>query len=100
MTEVILWVAVGLVLPVAAAAGVVVVPLVVVVVVAACTVMVGWVVVVLMVVKIVGINLGRVPIGLFQIIEASIEASLFNSSSVESSKKKSLPPTHAGLPDP
>jgi len=64
------------------AGGGVVLP-VVVVVVAACTVIVGWVVVVLMTVRMVGDNFSRVPIGLFQIIEASIEASLFNSSSVE-----------------
>src|SRR6266850_563763 len=83
ITEVIRWVAVGLVLPVAAAAGVVVVPLVVAAVVAACIVMVGWVVVVLMTVWIVGVNLGWVPIGLFRITEASKEVSLFSSSSVE-----------------
>jgi len=62
---------------------VVVVALLVVAVVAACTVMVGWVVVVLMMVRIAGVSLGRVPIGLFRIIEASIDVSLFNSSSVD-----------------
>src|SRR6267142_1180706 len=83
---VIRWVAIRVFPPVAAAAaaaGVAVVPLVVAVVVTACTVMVGWVVVVLMVVRIVGVSLGRVPIGLFRIIEASMKASLFNSLSVE-----------------
>ena len=77
-------------LPVVLAAGIAVVPLVplvaevvVAAVVAACTVMVGWVVVVLMVVRMMGVNFGRVPIGLFRIIEASMDVSLFNSSSVE-----------------
>ena len=46
-------------------------------------VIVGWVRVVLIVVRIVGDNAGHRPIGLFQIIAASVEASLFNSSSVE-----------------
>src|SRR6266850_3792188 len=80
---VIRWVAVKVLPPVTAAAGVAAVPLVVAVVVAACTIMVGWVVVVLMTVRIVGVSLGQVPIGLFRIIEASKEVSLFNSSSVE-----------------
>ena len=73
------------VVPVAAVAVVllVVAPLVVAVVVATCTVMVGWVVVALMTVKIVGVNLGCVPTGLFRMIEASKEVSLISSSSVE-----------------
>jgi len=68
---------------VVAAAGAAMVPLVVAVVVVACIVMVGWVVVVLMVVRIAGDSFGRVPIGLFWMIEASRDISLFNSSSVE-----------------
>ena len=69
--------------PVVPAAGVIVVPLVVAVVVAACIMIVGWVVVVLMVVRIVGVSLGQIPIGLFRIIKVSMEVSLFNSLSVE-----------------
>jgi len=68
---------------VVAATGVAAVPLVVAVVIVACIVMVGWVVVVLMVVRIAGDSFGRVPIGLFRIIEVSRDVSLFNSSSVE-----------------
>ena len=58
---------------------------VVVVVGVACTVTVGWVVVVVvaMTVRIEGDNSGRVPIGLFWMIDASRVVSLFNSSSVE-----------------
>ena len=81
---VIRWVGVKVVAAVVivATGGRVILP-VVVVVVAACTVIVGWMVVVLMTVRIVGDSFGRVPIGLFQMIEVSIEASLFNSLSVE-----------------
>src|SRR6266850_3554030 len=64
----------------------VVAPLVVVVggvVVIACTVMVGCMRVVLIVVRMVGDSFGHVPTGLFRMIEASRDASLFNSSSVE-----------------
>jgi len=51
---------------------------------AACIVMVGWVVVVVvMTVRIEGDNSGRVPIGLFRMIDVSIDVSLFNSLSVE-----------------
>ena len=71
--------------------GVVVVPLAVVppaavvgaVVVIACTVIVGWVRVVLIAVRVAGDNFSRVLTGLFQMIEASKDVSLFNSSSVE-----------------
>src|SRR6267142_6327177 len=89
MTLVIRWVGVRVLVPVVVVVAVAVVPLVVgvvplvVAVVAACTVMVGWVVVVLIVVKIAGVNLGRVPIGLFRITEASMDVSLFSSSSVD-----------------
>jgi len=91
MTVVIRWVGVKELIAGAAVVVVAVVPLVVVVVVvplvaavvAACTVMVGWVVVVLIMVRIAGVSLGRVPIGLFRITEASKDVSLFSSSSVD-----------------